>query len=144
MNLAFNFVGYQYDLNLGLLKPTPDRWEALNSKIRTLLRQDSCMVRQVIPIMGLLSTTEQQVPSGRLHMWPIQWLLKANWHIAESLEKPILIPKSLHKHLQWWLQEENVLVGQPLHPVQHARHIFTDVSHVWWDTHLGDFTAKGL
>ena len=27
----------------------------------------------------------------------------------------IPIPRSLHPHLQWWLKEENVLTGQPLH-----------------------------
>ena len=30
------------------------------------------------------------------------------------------------RHLQWWLQEKNILVGQPLHPIQHACQIFTD------------------
>ena len=27
---VFNFVGYQHDLDKGLVRPTPDRWEALN------------------------------------------------------------------------------------------------------------------
>ena len=26
-------------------------------------------------------------------------------------------PSSLHPHLKWWLQEDNVLQGQPLHPL---------------------------
>ena len=58
---------------------------------------------------------KNQVPTGRLHVGPIQWNLKVNWHAPESLEEPIPIPKSLYKHLPWWLQEENILVGQPLH-----------------------------
>ena len=47
-----------------------------------------------------------------------------NWHVPESLEKQIPIPKSLHKHMGWWLKEQNVLIGQPLHPLQ----IFTNAS----------------
>ena len=26
-------------------------------------------------------------------------------------------PGSLHPHLKWWLQEDNVLQDQPLHPL---------------------------
>ena len=36
---------------------------------------------------------------GRLHMRPIQWHLKNNWRVPESLEKVIPIPRSLHPPL---------------------------------------------
>ena len=68
----------------------------------------------------VLAATEMQVHLGRLHMRPIQWHLKNNWTVPESLEKVIPIPRSLHTHLQWWLKEDNVLAGQPLHPIKHA------------------------
>ena len=93
--------------------------------------------------IGLLTVTEKQVPAGRLHMRPIQWHLKNHWHIPESLEKIILIPRSLHLHLRWWLKEENVLPGQHLHPLHHAVQIFTDASNEGWGAHLGDYTARG-
>ena len=44
---------------------------------------------------------------------------------SEILEKVICIPRSL---LKWWLQEENILQGQPLHPLSQALQIFTDTS----------------
>ena len=75
-------------------------------------------------------------------MKPIQWHLKANWHVPESLENQIPVHKSLQKHLCWCLQEEDVLAGQPLHPLRHAQQIFTDAFIVVWGTHLGDFTAR--
>ena len=34
-------------------------------------------------------------------MRPIQWHLKNNWRVPESLEKVIPLPGSLHPHLQW-------------------------------------------
>ena len=46
-------------------------------------------------------------------------------------------------HLQWWLQENNVLTGQPLHPIKHALQIFTDASKEGWGTHLNKRTARG-
>ena len=95
-------------------------------------------------LIGLLTATEKQVLSGRLHMRPIQWHLKRCWHVPESLEKVIPLPKSLHVHLRWWLDPDKVLRGQPLHPLQHALQLFSDASNEGWDAHLGDYTARGL
>ena len=78
-----------------------------------------------------------------LHMRPIQWHLKNNWRVPESLEKVIPLPRSLHPHLQWWLEENNVLQGQPLHPIKHALQIFTEASKEGWGAHLNEFTARG-
>ena len=44
---------------------------------------------------GLLTATEKQVHLDRLHMRPIQWHLKNNWRVPESLEKVIPVPRSL-------------------------------------------------
>ena len=113
---VFNFVGYQFDLRSGRVRPTPDRWQSLQDKIKSLLLLPACPARQFMSLLGLLTTTEKQVHLGRLHMRPIQWHLKNNWKVPESLEKIIPLPRSLHPHLQWWLNESNVLQGQPLHP----------------------------
>ena len=87
----------------------------------------------------LLTATEKQVHLGRLHIRPIQWHLKNNWRVPESLEKVIQVPRSLHPHLQWWLKEDNVLTGQPLHPIKHALQIFTE----GWGAHLNEHTTGG-
>ena len=77
-------------------------------------------------------------------MRPIQWHLKRYWHIPETLEKMIPLPRSLHVHLRWWLDPDKVLKGQPLHPLQHALQLFTDASNEGCGAHLGDYTARGL
>ena len=46
-------------------------------------------------------------------------------------------------HLRWWLEESNVLPGQPLHPLKHAVQIFTDASKEGWGAHLNERTARG-
>ena len=88
-------------------------------------------------------SNRKQVHLGRLHMRPIQWHLKNNWRVPESLEKVIPVPKSLHPHLRWWLEESNVLLGQPLHPLKHALQIFTDASKEGWGAHLDEHTGRG-
>ena len=139
----FDFVGYQFDLRAGRVRPTPDRWQNLQGKILEIMSLLHCPVRQFMSLIGLLTATEKQVHLGRLHMRPIQWHLKQHWRIPESLEKVIPIPSSLHPHLQWWLKEDNVLTGQPLHPIKHALQIFTDASKEGWGAHLNEFTARG-
>ena len=112
-------------------------------KYKNLSTDPACPVRQFMSQIGLLTATEKQVHFGRLHKRPIQWHLKNNWRVPESLEKVIPLPKSLHPHLKWWLEESNVLQGQPLHPIKHALQIFTDASKEGWGTHLDKHTVRG-
>ena len=123
---------------------TQERWASLRQKLLCLKTRESCMVRQFMSLIGLLTAIEKQVWSGRLHMRPIQWHLKRHWHIPEVLEKVIPLPLSLHPHLDWWLDEGNVLKGQSLHPLSHALQLFTDASNEGWGAHLGDSTARGV
>ena len=140
---GFNFVGYQFNLKEGKVRPTTERWQTLTDKIRSILLDPVCPVREFMSLIGLLTATEKQVHLGHLHMRPIQWHLKNNWRVPESLEKVIPVPNSLHPHLRWWLEESNVLLGQPLHPLKHALQIFTDASKEGWGAHLDEHTARG-
>ena len=140
---VFNFVGYQFDLKEGKVRPTPERWQALTSKIQTILPIPVCPIQQFMSLIGLLTATEKQVHLGRLYMRPIWWHLKNNWRVPESLEKVIPVPRSLNPDLKWWLEGSNVLPGQPLHLLKHALQIFTDTSKEGWDVRLNEHTAKG-
>ena len=133
----------KFDLREGKVRPTPEHWQPLTDKILSILSGLVCPVQQFMSLIGLLTATEKQVHLGRLHMRPIQWHLKNNWRVPESLEKVIPVPRSLHPHLKWWLEESNVLLGQPLHPLKHALQIFTDASKEGWDAHLNKRTARG-
>ena len=105
---VFDFVGYQFDLKRGKVIPTLDWWQSLKAKIQELLARPTCPVWQLMSLIGVLTATEKQVHPSQLHMRPIQWHLKSNWRIPESLEKVIPIIRSLHPHLKWWLEESNV------------------------------------
>ena len=99
---VFNFVGYQFDLKEGKVRPTEEHWQALTDKIRSMMSDPVCPVRKFMSLIGLLTATEKQVHLGRLHMRPIQWHLKNNWRVPESLEKVIPVPKSLHPQGGGW------------------------------------------
>ena len=48
---AFNFVGYQFDLREGKVRPTPERWQTLTDKILSILAGPVCPVRQFISLI---------------------------------------------------------------------------------------------
>ena len=77
---VFNFVGYQFDLREGKVRPIPDHWQTLQDKILSILSGPVCPVRQFMSLIGLLTATEKQVHLVRLHMRPIQW------HLEKQLE----------------------------------------------------------
>ena len=56
----FNFVGYQFDLRAGRVRPTPDRWQNLQDKILEILSLPACPVRQFMSLIGLLTATEKR------------------------------------------------------------------------------------
>ena len=58
---VFNFVGYQFDLRKGKVRPTPERWQTLTDKILSILSGSVCPVRQFMSLIGLLTATEKQV-----------------------------------------------------------------------------------
>ena len=86
-NQIFDFVGYQFDLRAGRVRPTPDRWQNLQDKILEILSLPACPVQQFMSLIGLLTATEKQIHLDRIHMRPIQWHLKNSWRVPESLEK---------------------------------------------------------
>ena len=95
---VFNFIGYRFDLLTGRVLPTQAWLTCLREKLLFIKARTSCTVRQFMSLIGLLTATEKQVWSGRLHMRPIQWHLKRHWHVPEVLEKVIPVPRSLHPH----------------------------------------------
>ena len=63
----FDFVGYQFELRVGRVRPTLDRWQNLQDKILEMLSLPACPVQQFMSLIGLLTATEKQVHLGRLH-----------------------------------------------------------------------------
>ena len=132
---VFNLVCYQFNLREGKVRPTPEHWQDLTDKIQSILSGPVCPVWQYMSLIGLLTAAEKRVHLGRHHMRPIQWHFKNNLRVPESLEKVIPVPRLLHPHLKWWLEESNVLPGQPLNPLKHVLQFFTDTSKEGWGGH---------
>ena len=112
---VFIFVGYQFDLRSGHVRPTPERWQNLQEKLLKLLARSGSFCHD------RFTNSHRKASSPRPTAYETHIVANSNnWRVSESLEKVVPIPRSLHPHLQWWLEEGNILTGQPLHPIKHA------------------------
>ena len=67
---VFDFVGYQYDLKEGKVRPTLECWQPLTAKIQDLMFGNTCPVWQLKSLIRLPTAIEKQVHLGGLHMRP--------------------------------------------------------------------------
>ena len=146
-------AGPQTGLQLRRLPVRPERGQGQTNR-RTLADLDR--QHQIHTVRSGLPSPTIHVPHRSTHSNRKAGPLRATTHEThtvelvkqlkgpESLEKVIPVPKSLHPHLRWWLEESNVLLGQPLHPLKHALQIFTDASKEGWGAHLDEHTARGI
>ena len=63
----FNFVGYRFDLLTGRVLPTVECWEALRAKLLFIKNKDLCTIRQLMSLIGLLTTRETGVVRSPTH-----------------------------------------------------------------------------
>ena len=140
----FDFLGYHFVLDLGLVKATQDRWTKLLDMFRRLSSKSVISARTLMSTIGLLASTEKTVKLGRMHMRPFQWHLKTHWKFSMPLDTPIPWNQKMIRHREWWLDPKNVLQGEFLHPREHEKLIFTDPSNAGWGAHLDHESTGGV
>ena len=91
----------------------------------------------------LLTATEKQVNLGRLHMRLIQWHLKNNWRVPESLEKGDPSPLVPAPPFAMVAEGRQCTYRPTITRNKHALQIFTDASIEGWGAHLNEHTAGG-
>jgi hypothetical protein len=141
----FIFLGYQFLLHLGIVRPTMERWEKL-LKILTLFAKAKAMpARMWQRLLGLLAATERLVPQGLLHMRPLQLSLKNAWN-QHTQSQGVMIPIDplVLPTIRWWQDPANVMVGVPIKFPEPQVEIFTDASLFGWGAHLNQQTVSGV
>ena len=69
--------------------------------------------------------------------------LRKQWYGTRFTKKGDPHPQVTPPPSKVWLQEDDVLQGQPLHPLKHALQIFTDASKEGCSPHVGKHTTRG-
>ena len=139
-----DFLGYHFDLRRGLVFPTQKKLDRL--KVQTVSIRKSLVLtpRKLMSFIGTLASLEKTVPLGRLHMRPFQWYLKSHSKFPQSLDIRIPVTGNFLKHLKWWEDLQNLMVGAPIHPHVHNSLVFTDASQKGWGAHLNEIVLSGL
>ena len=64
---VFNFVGYQFNLKEGRVRPTPECWQVLQTKIQEIMSSPVCPARKLMSLIGLLTATEKSALGPLTH-----------------------------------------------------------------------------
>ena len=138
-----DFVGYQFDLRAGG-GPTDTGPLAESPGQNTRNTVTTGLSGPVVHVSDRFTNSHRKTSSPRPTAHETHTVASQKQLESTRVTRNVIpIPRSLHPHLQWWLKEDNVLTGQPLHPIKHALQIFTDASKKGWGTHLNEHTARG-
>ena len=61
---VFKFVGYQFNLREGKVRPTPERWQTLTDEILSILSGPVCPVRQFMSLIRASNSHRKASPPG--------------------------------------------------------------------------------
>ena len=115
-----DFVGYQLDLKAGKDQMHHEALADFNSKDPNIIEPSGLSSLAAHVPHRIIHHREAGPPSSTPYIVLIQWHLKNNLRVPEPPEKVIHIPSLLHPNIKWWMQENNVLQSEPLHPLKHA------------------------
>ena len=143
-NQRFTFLGAEFDLILGLVRPSQANYSTLVSLIQSFLGSQAPSAHSWQQILGSLCAQEKFVQFGRLHMRSTQWQLADHWNqLSDSPDAPVPISPLVRSDLHWWLQSADRCRGVPLSPPDPTVRIFTDASTQGWGAHCQGDTYQG-
>ena len=138
----FKYIGILFLTALGIMTPPEDRISAIESLGKLLLSQ-SKPASLWLSFIGLLSSAEKQVPFGRLHIRPIHFCLRRQFLLGvHPLDRLVTADQEAKQAINWWLNKENSLKGQPLGQFKPDLTLNTDASMTGWGAHAPGFQAS--
>ena len=143
---VFTFLGVEFDLSLGLVRPTVERVQKILEAIQDLLAATHRTARYWLHALGLLNSSFHTIQLGRLRGRPVQRYLASVWRQASGdLDDKIPPPSSklVRDRFSWWLNQARLRRGVSIQPPPPPLNLFTDASHWGWGAHLDDLTANG-
>lgn len=141
---TFTYIGIRFLTDRGLMSPPDDRVSNIRVACQAVIKQPTT-ARQWLSLIGLLGSAEKQVPFGRIHIRPIHLCLRRQFLIGvHPLSRLVSIDKDAEQAMHWWMDDANLLRGQPLGLYQPDVTLFTDACLASWGAHTETFHASGL
>ena len=132
----FTFIGMRFQTQCNILRLPDSRITSLLNLVHIFLRCKRVRARQLLSLLGVLSSASDMIPLGRLHLRPLQMLTLHYWRPhSDLLSAMVPLPPLFHQHLTWWIQP-GILTGVPISKPQPSLFLFTDASLEGWGAHL--------
>jgi hypothetical protein len=140
----FIFLGVYYDLLQAIARIPEDRWQKISNIIPVMLSKHTSPARSWCVLIGLLTSAQNYVLLGRLHVRRLQLQLNRYWVPRSDMSVPIPLSETCRQQLRWWLNREHVMMGVSILPFSPSVHLFTDASTQGWGAHVGDLLLSGV
>ncbi len=102
------YVGVQYNLELGIAKPTVTKVIEMEQLIMRLFKQKGGTARTWVSLTGKMGSMSKQINLGSLHQCQIQKLLQEKWNQKEEIwEDFVPMEKETKLKLKWCLKREH-------------------------------------
>ena len=132
----FQFIGVVYDMTLQIMYPPPDRYLRIQRAVNHALTVTALTLKEWQSLLGLLQSTVDQVPLGRLHTRPLHTILASQCPMTSHSETIVPWSDRFISPLQWWLERSQVMKGFPF-GVFHPQMLVTiDSSAYHWGAEL--------
>lgn len=124
--------------------PSPDRLGKIQAAV-AILKSGQATAKDFLHLLGLMASYIEVTPNARLFMRPIQLHLLYFWK-PNTMSFKTVIPCTLHlvSHLDWWLQEPNINMGQSLQKCLGSVVLTTDASKVGFGGHMNNLVNQGV
>ena len=140
----FEFIGLEWDLHHGIIKPRRAKILQLKKDVRIAQPGALIKARKLASIVGVIKWMAPYVPLGFMHLKKLQWKIKEYWsQKRHGWNAKIRITRSLQELLKWWTRQTNTFTGVPLKIPPPGKEIFTDASCHGYGAIMGDKTLAG-
>ena len=140
----FAFIGLEWDLRLGIIKPKLSKITQLKRDIRIAQPGTLIKARKLASIVGVIKWMAPYVPQGYMHLKKLQWKVKEYWsQKRHGWNATIRVTRSLQELLKWWARPANSFMGVPLKTPTPRKEIFTDASCHGYGAIMDDLTMAG-
>ena len=137
------FLGLQFRLDQGRVKPGPKAWNSISKAIEALRPGLSVTARAMAAFIGMLKHWAPYIFRGRLSLRSLQHWTSDRWQQRHCRwNDRLLLDRSFTDSLPWWTHPERTR-GVPLHPPTPSQDLYTDASTTGWGGSLGTLQASG-
>ena len=143
--LSFEFIGLEWDLKVGSIKPREEKVTQFKKDCRVVKTGKLITAKKLASIIGVIKWMAEYVPLGKMHLKKLQLKVRTQWsQKRDGWKAKIMITRSMQDLIKWWTRQVNTRQGVPLKTPVPDREIFTDASCHGYGAIMGKQKMSGV